>query len=34
VDAAFAKVLDEDMTGYLKTSFTLSDGMKPHLMSF
>uniref|UniRef100_A0A061RIH8 60S ribosomal protein L6 n=1 Tax=Tetraselmis sp. GSL018 TaxID=582737 RepID=A0A061RIH8_9CHLO len=34
VDAAFAKILDEDMTAYLKNRFTLRDGMKPHLMKF
>lgn len=34
VDAALAKVIGEEMTGYLKNRFTLTDGMRPHLMAF
>ncbi len=34
VDAALAKALGEEMSGYLKARFTLRNGDRPHLMKF
>ena len=34
VDAALAKQLTEELSGYLKARFTLRNGDRPHLMKF